>query len=361
MSEYSVPARPISFSSNDQSNFWEGSLSNPFGDRSNNSSETVYHACKRDSSSDSPGSLAPCGFGPLRVRNANMLSRTASFSTIHVAGCSENAPFKRKSSKQALHKSSWGNDISVPPPYTGSTLLLDEGPLEDIALDLGENGFDDNEEFKSGPKRSLSFETKGSEALFTRPLSTKFKIPQHTKKPLIIITDTTSQIPNPFKRWMSTLRRQKSRNVASLTPRHERWSLDDFDEEESVKLALPGNKNASQHRKTSSWSSSGFVTAVKSASVSLGPPSVPPQSRKIKRSTLLRSSNRSSRCSDGANRASIDSSQGSAPGIDEAAWDRAIQRRRTLEELISSEESYITDLKLLLNVHHSRIDNRSWS
>lgn len=59
--------------------------------------------------------------------------------------------------------------------------------------------------------------------------------------------------------------------------------------------------------------------------------------------------------SDGVNRASMDSNHGSAQIIDEAAWGRAVQRRQTLEELVSSEESYIADLKVLINVGSSTI------
>lgn len=36
--------------------------------------------------------------------------------------------------------------------------------------------------------------------------------------------------------------------------------------------------------------------------------------------------------------------------LDEAAYSRAVQRRRILEELIDSEENYLGDLKVLTNV-----------
>jgi len=35
---------------------------------------------------------------------------------------------------------------------------------------------------------------------------------------------------------------------------------------------------------------------------------------------------------------------------EEDAWKRAVQRRHILEELVSSEESYISDMKALFNV-----------
>lgn len=61
-------------------------------------------------------------------------------------------------------------------------------------------------------------------------------------------------------------------------------------------------------------------------------------------------SNRGSRISNAASRASVDGDQGTARAAVHAAKDRAVQRRRILEELISSEESYVADLKVLLHV-----------
>lgn len=38
------------------------------------------------------------------------------------------------------------------------------------------------------------------------------------------------------------------------------------------------------------------------------------------------------------------------PIMDESAWLRSLQRRKIVEELIASEEGYIADLKVLINV-----------
>ena len=47
----------------------------------------------------------------------------------------------------------------------------------------------------------------------------------------------------------------------------------------------------------------------------------------------------------------MESNAGSlGPIIDEGAWLRSVQRRKVLEELIASEESYIGDMKVLVNV-----------
>lgn len=49
----------------------------------------------------------------------------------------------------------------------------------------------------------------------------------------------------------------------------------------------------------------------------------------------------------------MDSHRGTlGPIIDESAWLRSLQRRKIVEELIVSEEGYIADLKILINVCH---------
>jgi hypothetical protein len=65
--------------------------------------------------------------------------------------------------------------------------------------------------------------------------------------------------------------------------------------------------------------------------------------------------NRSSHYSD--IRRSLDSHPGPlGPIVDESAWLRSLQRRKIVEELIASEESYIADLKVLINVS-TRVEN----
>ena len=161
---------------------------------------------------------------------------------------------------------------------------------------------------------------------------------------------TTLHKSHPFRRWVDTIHRKKIHRHQTLRLREDRWSLDDFDEapvRNTVLLQSPVNR---RHRKSTSWASSGFVTAVKSASMSLATLSVAPHSRKARGSTLIRSSNRSSRVSRSFNRPSLDGASVSGPIIDEASRERAIKRRWTLEELVDSEESYVADLKVLVNV-----------
>lgn len=162
-----------------------------------------------------------------------------------------------------------------------------------------------------------------------------------------ITTDATKHF---FRRWMNSVRHRSPGPSRSLKVREERWSLDDFDESKGP--STPRNKGK-RHKKSSSWSSSGILTVVRSATANLAV--VHP--KKIERPTPSRKSNRSSGISEETNRASLDKSQVFARFMDEAAWERARQRRRTLEEIVSSEESYVADLKVLVNVwfHHAII------
>jgi hypothetical protein len=106
------------------------------------------------------------------------------------------------------------------------------------------------------------------------------------------------------------------------------------------------------HRKSSSGSSFGFVAAVKSATVSLASASVRTrQGKKATRSSIRTRTDHSSRGSFSTQRMSEDSmyfERNSRP--DPGVTDRLLRRQRILEELITTEESYISDLKFLTNV-----------
>jgi len=153
---------------------------------------------------------------------------------------------------------------------------------------------------------------------------------------------TADAAKRPFWRWMNSVRHRSPGPSRPLKVREERWSLDDFDE--SKDPSTPQNKGK-RHKKSSSWSSSGLLTVVKSATAN--PAWTHP--KRTERPAPSRRSNRSSGLFEETKRASVDKSQ-SAYSKDEAAWDRARQRRRTLEEILSSEESYVADLKVLVNV-----------
>ena len=148
--------------------------------------------------------------------------------------------------------------------------------------------------------------------------------------------------PKPFHRWVSTLRRRKLEEPATVTPRAQRWTLDDFD-------ALPQSPpftRPSQHQKSNSWASSfGFVATVRSATATIAAASIASVSRRTSRAQRHR--HNSSAFSGSQPRPSCDTERSL---MDEAARQRACRRREKVEELIRTEEGYVADLKALSNV-----------
>lgn len=312
---------------------------------SSSSTGTVEKTSHRKVSSGI-GSSTSTPPGTLHTRNENVIpSRDISLFTLDFLGGSTNVSLPRKSSFQASHKSSWGTDSQVTrQSRQTSVLVLGAGPLEDVELNavLGGTGKgslgDMHGGLKRGFRRGLPFEIHAEE---DSKLNVLEPFPRQNEAAACVPTDTK---PHIFNKWMRTLRRKTPENQSM-----ERWSLDGSDgarNDEQQASASAGRK----HNKSSSTSSSAFVTAVKSASASLVALSAAPKSRKTRVSTTARSNKRSSRVSHTTNRTSLESCLETALMLDEAAWDRAIQRRRALEELVYSEESYIADLKVLLNV-----------
>ena len=152
---------------------------------------------------------------------------------------------------------------------------------------------------------------------------------------------TLPEEPKTFKRWLSTLRRRnRSKKPTVVTPRSQRWTLDDFDSRPSS----PRNPARSRHVKSNSWTSSiGLVAGVRSATATLASTSIAPLSRRTTK--WRRGQQRSSLPS--SSRPSVDSRRSV---MDEAANLRSRKRREKLEELIRSEESYVADVKALSSV-----------
>jgi hypothetical protein len=166
-----------------------------------------------------------------------------------------------------------------------------------------------------------------------------------TKEPVAIAVSS-----QPFRRWVSTLRRRHAQRWKEDLTEIPRLSFDTNDGMSVFSRPL-GSLSASVGRTSGSMTSSmGYVTAMKSASMTIGSTSLAPHSDAGLHGKI-RLGNRSSNYSDA--RRSIDSHRGAlGPVLDESAWLRSLQRRKVVEELISSEESYIADLKVLINVCH---------
>lgn len=139
----------------------------------------------------------------------------------------------------------------------------------------------------------------------------------------------------PFKRWLSTLRKRRQNHSLSVPD-----------------LALnEGAPEGSRARKSMSEASSeGLIDAVNSATATLFSTSITQSENRIGRLGRLRRNTTSNRPSDETSNSCDSWPHMSAAVIDRVTWSRAVQRRKILEELIESEESYVADLKILVNV-----------
>jgi hypothetical protein len=162
--------------------------------------------------------------------------------------------------------------------------------------------------------------------------------------PMVIVTNQ-----QPFRRWMTILRKRHVHRRKDSVPEAPRWSVD-LTEGEAAILAPITLLPDSLRRRSGSFSSSlACVTAMKSSSITVASTSIAPRSGTGGCQGKARIGHRSSGFSDA--RRSTDSHTGVlGPIVDESAWLRSLQRRKIVEELISSEESYIADLKVLINV-----------
>lgn len=167
----------------------------------------------------------------------------------------------------------------------------------------------------------------------------------------ILHEEAIATAPEPpstqFHKWMNTLRRRAGRRQHAVT-------TDDISPPSTPVISLQRDvRKTGHHRQSSSGSSFGFVEAVKTASASLASTSVFARSRQnsMRSSRAHTHTDRSSRASGCSHRCSEDSCGLDKPhSLDKATVERSLQRRRILEELISTEEGYIGDVRFLMNV-----------
>lgn len=181
-------------------------------------------------------------------------------------------------------------------------------------------------------------------------LDKRLSEPLHTKTSGLVLNGQSVALSKrqsaSLVRWITTLRK---RNV------HQNMLTGDdstLSESKNQQKTQPQCETANNGRKRSlSLSSSlAFVTTVKSASMTIASASIAPPSHRKNLNGITRREKRSSDFSDA--RMSYESNPLSLGALmeEEDAWKRAVQRRYILEELVSSEESYISDMKALFNV-----------
>ena len=317
---------------------------------------TIQRASNYKPSSGSARSLESNSPTGLRIGNENLVARrNASHSSPKLSPFTANSSLVSRTSKQASHGSSRRNDISsAPHEQRVSSLLAEAGPLEDIDLNAGcgeslysRHEIGQNADNNAG--RGLSFDIRKQETLSTTKFPRSKSQEMMSPRSFNVANEHPIRSENPVKRLISTLRTQGPKRRHSLTVRKERWILDDFDEAKPIEIHPPQSRRLNGHQKASSWTSSGIRNAIKSTTSRLQSATNRPHSPIFSRARLLKS-NRGSRISNAASRVSIDSDQVAARVIEHAARDRAVQRRQIVEELVSSEESYVADLKVLLHV-----------
>ena len=318
------------------------------------STDTVHRTHIRKFSDFSVDSSSPAPHGAFLLKNENLVpAQQALQSTLRYHNDSTNFSWRTQISKPGPQHPSVQNETPTTPQTPrspASTLEIDSLVDIDLNAGCGEDACSDEAaagDMSGGFQPRLSFDPTLHDTLETRKSQSEPNADAEKESLSIGIPVTTKY---PFRRWMRSLRyRSPGHKLPNpktlLTVRQQRWSLEDFEEKSTVKSTPAQRRKLSGHKKASSWSSSGLVTAVKSATVGLAAP----QSPKAKRLSLLRSSQRSSGASQATNRGSFES-HASPRIMDEAAWERARQRRRTIEELVESEESYVADLKVLVNV-----------
>jgi hypothetical protein len=253
----------------------------------------------------------------------------------------------RRSSVHISRKTSWGTPI---PPPSGQKLLTNGSKgevFDDVDLDTKCNAregsvLDQQNTLDNIAALGLSFNADDTE-LTDVTNRTRFSLDSpepvgNQSLPLPLET------PRPFNKWVRDIQKRAGQRRKTVSCDVDGSAL------ERELFESPGAHRRSGHKKSSSGSSFGFVTAVKSATVSLASFSVAPRSRRTGVSSRHQRTDRSSKASN-AGRLSEDSSyiaRGAA--IDQDVLNRLLQRRRVLEEIINTEESYVGDVKFLMNV-----------
>ena len=248
-----------------------------------------------------------------------------------------------RNSMHIPRKTSWGTPI--PPPSS------QKDPAESAREDFDDVDLNVNEQLSMSSGKGegwntldniaalgLSFNAEDSQVVGT-PIRERFSLDE-----AFVNRSLPLEGERPFNKWMRSLQRRGTQRRKTVSCDMGATVLD------GEIFEVSGRQKRSFHKKSSSGSSFGFVTAVKSASISLASFSVAPRSRRTGVSSRHQRTDRSSKASN-VGRLSEDSSY-IARGlvIDQAVTNRLLQRRRVLEEIISTEESYLADVRFLMNV-----------
>ncbi|KAG8533674.1 uncharacterized protein KY384_001415 [Bacidia gigantensis] len=322
---------------------------------SNNSTGTVQHNPDRKVSANSIGSHSSRSTTAFRVVNENVApSRKTSHTSIAQGQNGEKTARPKLRLAVPQHNSILGYKSATPETGFDASLIVNDGTLEEIdlnssneALSLKSFLLEDGESRDNEISAVRQNEERRKSTWIDRPLAPR----SQTTSPSDLPTSGTETEMGYFKKLVDGLRWQKAKPRGQLSERKERWSLDDYGSGSPARDRTVIGDRPVWHRKASSWTSGGIITLAKPETVTLDQAGAVQKPDRASKFWLFGRSNRSSRTSDAGNRTSIDSTNDIARVADEAALNRAVQRRRILEEMLASEEGYINDLKVLAHVY----------
>ncbi|KHN94142.1 Dbl-domain containing protein [Metarhizium album ARSEF 1941] len=188
-----------------------------------------------------------------------------------------------------------------------------------------------------------------------------WRIDQMPSAPTCRISDTPEFEPgkyvrpqSPFRKWVVSIQKRNKHSLPSRKLPNRGLPYWLWVTGEDCGTSPPYH---SIRTKSSSGSSFNFVSAVRSASASLAGLST------VTRSGANTAFSRcASRVEHGAGAFTAEPRQSEEVSIerpirlDADALDRAVKRRRILDELVHTEQDYITDIRLLLNLHEEFLD-----
>lgn len=252
----------------------------------------------------------------------------------------------RRSSMYISRKTSWGTPIPPPSSQKDSIEIPKDDAFDEVDLDAKSraspgSGSLDQDLLDNITALGLSFNADDTQVESTTAQQ-RFSlddVEDLANRSLPLVSEL------PFNRWVKKLEKR------AAGTRRKTVSCDmDGSALERELFDSPGPNPKSFHKKSSSGSSFGFVTAVKSASISLASFSVAPRSRRTGISSRHHRTDRSSKASQGGRHSEDSSFLARGAVMDQAVTNRLLQRRRVLEEMINTEESYIADVKFLAHV-----------
>lgn len=182
----------------------------------------------------------------------------------------------------------------------------------------------------------------------TRSRPERFSLEETSTKAQKAVED--SQV-RPFDRWLKHLHKKTiRRRTISTAPEDCDSRVLAFDGAADT-VSSPTTAWYPAHHKSASSSSTGFIEGVRSASMTLASLSLAPRSRRTAITPRHLRGDRSARASHSGFRSSEDSCYlDRGPANDQAVTRRAIQRHRILEEIITTEEGYVADMRFLKSV-----------